>query len=54
MNKTQKTRKRITKESEMHPRSIDRKLKKIVDTGIPLTLTDREEPLPPLKLEEIY
>jgi len=50
-NKTQKTRKRITKESKMHPRSIDRKLRKIVDTGIPLTLTDREEPLPPLCID---
>jgi hypothetical protein len=50
MNKTQKSRKRITKESEMHPRSIDRKLKKIVETGIPLTLTEREEPLPPLSI----
>jgi len=50
-NKTTKSRKRITKESKMHPRSIDRKLKKIVDAGIPLTLTDREEPLPPLDID---
>lgn len=49
-NKTEKSRKRIAKESKMHPRSIDRKLRKIVDTGIPLTVTDREEPLPPLKI----
>ena len=47
-NKTGKSRKRITNESKMHPRSIDRKLRKIVDAGVPLTLTDREEPLPPL------
>jgi hypothetical protein len=50
VSKTQKSRKRIAKESKMHPRSIDRKLKKIVDVGIPLTLTDREEPLPPLEI----
>jgi hypothetical protein len=50
-NKTIKSRKRIAKETKMHPRSIDRKLKKIVDASIPLTLTDREEPLPPLKIE---
>lgn len=50
LNKHQKSRKRIASESKMHPRSIDRKLKKIVDTGIPLTFTDREEPLPPLEI----
>lgn len=51
LNKTNKSRKRIKKEAKTHPRSIDRKLKKIVDAGIPLTLTDREEPLPPLSIE---
>jgi len=50
-NKTTKSRKRIAKEAKMHPRSIDRKLRKIVDAGIPLTLTDREEPLPPLAID---
>jgi hypothetical protein len=50
-NKTTKSRKRIAKEAKMHPRSIDRKLRKIVDAGIPLTLTDREEPLPPLSID---
>jgi 5'-3' exonuclease len=50
-NKITKSRKRIAKEAKMHPRSIDRKLKKIVDAGVPLTLTDREEPLPPLNIE---
>ena len=49
-NKITKSRKRIAKEAKMHPRSIDRKLKKIVDAGVPLTLTDREEPLPPLEI----
>jgi hypothetical protein len=50
-NKTIKSRKRIAKESKMHPRSVDRKLRKIVDAGIPLTLTSQEEPLPPLSIE---
>ena len=48
VSKNQKSRKRVAKEANMHPRSIDRKLKKMVDAGIPLTLTDQEEPLPPL------
>ena len=42
--------KRTYSNSRYTSRSIDRKLKKIVDTGIPLTLTDREEPLPPLSI----
>jgi hypothetical protein len=50
VSKTQKSRKRIVKETKMHPRSIDRRLRRIVQTGIPLTLTDREEPLPPLEI----
>jgi hypothetical protein len=52
INKMDKSKKRIAKESNMHPRSLDRKLRKIViDTGVPLTLTDREEPLPPLTID---
>lgn len=51
MNKTKKSRKKIKTEANMHPRSIDRKLRKILDAGIPLTITGREEPLPPLKIE---
>lgn len=50
-NKTKFSRKRLAKDSEMHPRSVDRKLRKIVDAGIPLTFTDRDEPLPPLNVE---
>jgi hypothetical protein len=48
VSKLNKSRKRIASETHTHPRSLDRKLRKIVDSGIPLTLTDREEPLPPL------
>lgn len=51
MSKTSKSRKRIVKDSDMHPRSLDRQLRKIVvEAGIPLTWTDREEPLPPLNI----
>lgn len=51
LNKTQKSKRRITSESTMHARSIDRKLKKIIDAGVPLTLTTTEEPLPPLTID---
>ena len=51
VGKAQKSRKQLAKESKTHPRSIDRTLRKIVETGIPLTFTDREEPLPPLTIE---
>ena len=50
VSKIDKSRKQIKQSLQTHPRSLDRKLKKIVDTGIPLTLTDREEPLPPLTI----
>lgn len=48
--KTKFSRKWIARDTKMHPRSVDRKLRKIIDSGIALTLTDREEPLPPLKI----
>jgi hypothetical protein len=51
MSKMDKSRKQIKQSMKTHPRSLDRKLKKIVDAGIPLTLTDREEPLPPLNIK---
>jgi hypothetical protein len=50
MSKMNKSRKQIKQSMKTHPRSLDRKLKKIVDAGIPLTLTDREEPLSPLDI----
>ena len=46
-----KTKRAISIDTNMHPRSLDRKLQAIVVTGIPLTLTDREEPLPPLHVK---
>ena len=51
VSRIDKSKKRIANETQMHPRSIDRKLKKIKDAGVPLTLTDREEPLPPLEIK---
>jgi hypothetical protein len=50
MSKTGKSRKQLVRETDTHPRSLDRKLRRIVQTGIPLTLTDREEALPPLTI----
>ena len=50
VSKLDKSKKEITSNIQKHPRSIDRKLKKIVDTGIPLTLTEKDEPLPPLEI----
>ncbi len=49
--KMEKSKKQVAKETGMHPRSLDRKLKKIVEAGIPRTLADREEPLPPLEIK---
>ena len=46
--KMDKSKKQIAKDTGMHPRSLDRKLKKIREAGIPPSLTDTEEPLPPL------
>jgi len=49
-SKLDKTKKQLLNETKMHPRSLDNKLRKIKEAGIPLTLTDREEPLPPLTI----
>jgi len=51
LSKIGKSRKELSQFTDTHSRSIDRKLRKIVDTGIPLTLTEREEPLPPLSIK---
>ena len=49
--KMDKSKKQIAKDTGMHPRSLDRKLKKIREAGIPPSLTDTEEPLPPLTID---
>lgn len=51
VTKQDKSKKHIKSLMDKHPRSLDRKLKKIRDAGIPLTLTNREEPLPPLNIQ---
>ena len=51
LNKIDKSRKQIAQETRMHPRSLDRRLQQIVRDGIPLTLTDHDEPLPPLSID---
>jgi len=49
--KMERSRKQIINKTQMHPRSLDRKLKKIVDLDMPLTLVDRKTPLPPLTID---
>ena len=51
VSRLQKSKKRIGGESNLHPRTLERRLRKIVDSKIALTLTDRSEPLPPLKID---
>lgn len=51
VSRLQKSKKRIGRESNLHPRTLERRLRKIVDSKIALTLTDRSEPLPPLKID---
>jgi hypothetical protein len=50
-SKMDKSKRQLVNETDLHPRSLDRKLKKIREAGIPLTLTDREEPLPALTID---
>ncbi len=45
-----KSRKQIAQETHTHPRSLDRRLQQIVRDGIPLTLTEHEQSLPPLTI----
>jgi hypothetical protein len=51
VSKLDNSKKEIASNIQKHPRSIDRKLRKIVDTSIPLTLTEKDEPLPPLEIK---
>ena len=50
VSKMDRSRKQLAQETKTHPRSLDRRLRKIIDAKIPLTMTDREEPLPPLTI----
>jgi hypothetical protein len=44
-------REMIISASGIHPRTLDRRLKKILAAGIPLTMTKTDEPLPPLTID---
>ena len=37
--------------SGVHPRTMDRRLKKVLAAGLPLTMTKADEPLPPLIID---
>lgn len=50
ISKMDKSKSDLRAVTNTHPRSLDRKLKKIVDSKMPLTLTNREGPLPPLSI----
>jgi hypothetical protein len=45
------TKERLISATKSHQRSMDRRLKKIVDAGIPLSITKHIEPLPPLVID---
>ena len=50
MNQPGTTRAAIANKATLHPRSLDGRLKAIVDSGIAPTLTESTEPLPPLEI----
>jgi hypothetical protein len=41
----------LADDMNIHPRSLEKQLQKIVDAGVPLTLTEHFEPLPPLTID---
>jgi hypothetical protein len=49
--KMKKSKKVISRLTNTHPRSLNNRIRKIVETGTPLTLTDTEKPLPPLHVQ---
>lgn len=46
-----KSKQQLAPEINLHPRSLDRRIKAIVDAGIAPTLTETTEPLPPLEIK---
>ena len=56
MYNEQPTKESILRLTNWNPRTLSRHMQKIKDAGLPLTLTDTEEPLPPLFIdrETIY
>jgi hypothetical protein len=48
--KNDTSRRPLRSKTGLHPRSLDRTLKRITDAGLALSLTDTNEPLPPLEI----
>lgn len=49
--KPTKSKRQLAAQFKLHPRSLDRRIKAIVDAGIAPTLTETAEPLPPLEIK---
>jgi len=45
------SRETVIAASGIHPRTLDRRLKKVLAVGMPLTMTKADEPLPPLTID---
>jgi len=45
-----KSKRQLATQAKLHPRTLDRRIKAIVDAGIAPTLTETTEPLPPLEI----
>lgn len=45
-----KSKRQLAAQAKLHPRTLDRRIKAIVDAGIAPTLTETTEPLPPLEI----
>ena len=49
--KNDTSRRQLRSRTTLHSRSLDRTLKRITDAGLALTVTDTNEPLPPLEID---
>jgi hypothetical protein len=50
MAKQDTSRRQLCARTSLHPRSLDRRLRRITEAGIALAVTDTSEPLPPLEI----
>ena len=50
-SKSRSSKAQLRTHTNLHPRSLDRRLRKIADAGLAPTLTDRSQPLPPLVID---
>lgn len=48
--KNDSSRRQLRTKTNLHPRTLDRTLKRITEAGIALSFTDSSEPLPPLEI----